>query len=134
MWFYNFFAGNNSDWKEFVSNISIRWQKTIIKWSSSSSNHHSVLVVHYEDVKNDSLAQVERILDFLKQNYDRTELRIKVEDGFGGVQRQHRDEYEHYTRDQKISINEMIMKTIHTLQLHKLDHLFRIKEYKINIL
>lgn len=121
-----FLTGNNSNWKKFAHNIGNRWQKTIIKWSTSN---HSVLVVKYEDLEKDSLSQVVRMLDFLNQDYNRTELAAKLEGGFTDFQRSHGDSYEHYTEDQKREVNAMIMETVNILKAHNLDHLFPISDY-----
>lgn len=120
------FAGNSSNWKKFSHNIGKRWQKTIIEWSTSN---HSVLVVRYEDLKDDSLLQVTRMLYFLNSAYNRTDLMAKLKNGFTAFQRNHTDNYEHYSGDQKREINAMIMDTISILQAHHLDHLFQIREY-----
>ena len=106
--------------------MSIRWQKTIIKWSLSSSPE-SLLVVRYEDLKRDILKQVTRMLDFLHQDYDMTEL---PQIGFDEFKRNRgKVDFEHYIPEQKADINRMVLQTIEILKEKKLDHLFEIREY-----
>ena len=124
------FAGNSSDWKKFAHNIGKRWQKTIIEWSTSN---HSVLVVRYEDLQADSFLQVTRMLDFLGHSYNATDLAAKLRGGYTDFHRNHTDNYEHYSEDQKRELNAMIMDTISVLQAHHLDHLFKIREYVVPV-
>ena len=121
-----FLLGVDSGWKEFVFNITKRWQKTIIKWSIAE---RPLLVVHYEDLKTDQLAQVERMLNFLEIVYNRTELTANLENGFGDFQRNHSQSGEYYSLAQKSEINSMIRETTEQLEKHQLDHLFYIKRY-----
>ena len=122
------YSGNNSDWNVFVHEMSIRWQKTIVKWGTSG---HSVLVVRYEDLKKDYLTQVVRMLDFLKQNYMYTDLVKKLHGGFDLFKRKHSvsDQFEHYTKEQKIKINAIIRETTEILKRHELDLLFQLRQY-----
>ena len=121
-------SGNNSDWNIFVHEMSIRWQKTIVKWSTSG---HSVLVVRYEDLKKDYLTEVVRMLDFLKQNYMYADLVMKLRGGFDLFKRKHSvsDQFEHYTKEQKIKINTIIRETTEILKKHESDHLFQLRQY-----
>ena len=119
-------AGNNSEWQEFVRNITLRWQKTLVKWSTSN---HSVLVVRYEDLKRDQTREVTRMLDFLRQHYDRRELQERLRGGYHDFRRNHTVLYEHYTPGQRRRINAVITQTITTLTSHHLDHLFQLEEY-----
>ena len=90
-----------------------------------------MLVVRYEDLKQDTLSQVIRMLDFLNWNYSRTELAVKLQDGFNAFQRNHTDtdQYEYYTREQRLKINSVITETVSRLKNFQQDHLFKLHEY-----
>lgn len=107
--------------------MSVRWQKSIVKWGGSG---HPVLVVHYEDMKQDYLTQVTRMLDFLKQEYtNRTDLARKLDGGFDKFKRKHSDQFEHYTKKQKIEINTIIAETMDILSEHELEQPFQLRQY-----
>ena len=71
-------------------------------------------MVRYEDLKRDKLEQVARMLDFLHQDYNRTELAAKLEAGFDDFHRKHTamDEYDHYTKEQRAYIKSIVNSTI----------------------
>lgn len=85
-------------------------------------------------MRDDSLSQVARMLDFLNQDYNRTDLAAKLKDGYTEFQRNHsKNNYDRYSSDQKKEINAIIMATIDILRAHHLDHLFQIKDYMATV-
>jgi hypothetical protein len=124
----NFFSGNNQEWEEYVHAIGERWSKTIVKWYGLAHRlNYSILIVRYENVKEDSLKQVARMLDFL--HFDHRLAELPAGD-FTDVQRKHREEYEHYTESQKEFVSSMIISTMNTLELMGVDHkVLGLKEY-----
>lgn len=125
--------GPDSMWEMYVHNMSVRWQKTIVKWLTTSSTH-PVLVVHYEDLVNNSLTEVQRMLDFLKFDYgSKKDLGLMLEGGYTRFKRQHNHSTatDYYTASLKAKVNGMIQDTIKILQQHKLYHYFHIADYII---
>ena len=92
----------------------MRWQRTLLNWIVSARQlNHPLLVVRYEDLKADKVKEVARMLDFLHQDYNRTDLAIKLEDGFDTFHRTHSaaDDYDHYTKEQRDYIKSIILST-----------------------
>ena len=87
------------------------------------------MVVKFEDIKMDHVTQVERMLGFLEFPFDSTDLKAKLNNGFDVFRRPHKEEFEHYTQEQKKYINTIILDTIKILSEHKMEHFFDIEEY-----
>ena len=62
---YCYYTGTNSDWNDFVHEQALIWERTVLAWVSNNHNH-PVLVVKYEDLKNETVAELKRMLDFLQ--------------------------------------------------------------------
>ncbi len=110
--------------------MSVRWQKTIVKWSMPSHSR-ALLVVRYEDLKKDMLRVVLRMLDFLQQDYNSTAVATALKGGYDKFRRSRaeKDGFQHFTPQQKDKVNGMILQTLEILKEHKLGHLFKIREY-----
>ncbi len=83
-----------------------------------------LLVVRYEDMKKDKVEQVSRMLDFLQQDYNRTELAARLEDEFDKFHRSHtaEDNYDHYTEKQRAYVRFLIKSTANKLQSMKVHY------------
>ena len=90
------------------------WQQTIQSWVTADLNH-PVLAVKYEDLRLDTVAELERVLDFLQTPYSTLileELALNIqEDNLSVV----------YTTDQRHYVNSIIKSTIETLATLKVD-------------
>lgn len=126
------FLGDHKGWDQYVRAIGERWGKTIVKWVGSAHRlKYPILIVHYDDLLEGSLAQVMRMLEFLKYDYDRAELAAKLEDGFMDVQRKHTQQFEHYTADQKGFVRSMLNSTMQMLQSMNISYEgLKLKEYQ----
>lgn len=123
-------SGDNREWDEYVHTIGGRWQKTIVEWFVKSVNFsHPIMVVRYEDIKEDHVTQVERMLNFLEFPFDKTELEEKLNRGFETFKRPHREEFEHYTPEQKKYVNTMLLDTIKILTQHNMEQFFKLEDY-----
>ena len=72
---------NNTEWDQSVDYNIKWWSKMIQYWLVNSTR--PVLIVKYEDMKQDPVLQVKRILHFLKYHHlTDEELRIKLKDGY----------------------------------------------------
>ena len=123
-------SGNNSEWDKYIRAIGERWQKTIVKWFVKSVNFsRPIMVVRYEDIKADYITQVERMLKFLEFPIDKTELDTKLNQGFETFRRPHKEEFEHYTNEQKKYVNTMLLDTIKILTHHNMEQFFQLEDY-----
>lgn len=87
------------------------------------------MVVRYEDIKADHVTQVKRMLTFLEHPIDGDALDMKLNDGFVAFRRTHKEDFEHYSSEQKKFINSMLYDTIKILTQHNMEHLFRLEDY-----
>lgn len=101
-----------------------------MKWFVKSANFsRPVMVVRYEDIKEDHVMQVKKMLKFLEYPFDEAELYAKLNDGFNTFRRPHKEDFEHYSQEQKKFINTMLLDTIKILAQHKIEHLFQLEDY-----
>ena len=125
-----FISGNNSEWDEYVHAIGERWQKTIVEWFVKSVNFsRPIMVVRYEDIKEDHVTQVERMLRFLEFPFDKRQLEEKLNREFKTFKRPHKEEFEHYTSEQKKYVNTILLDTIRILTQHKMEQFFKLEDY-----
>ena len=91
-------------------------------------NTHPVLVVEYDSLRSNQLAEVERMLHFLSFPFDTDELRVKLEaGGFDSFRRMHDDKarrFEHFTSEQKVFVNSVIERVINKLSTSQVSHKF----------
>ena len=107
-----------------------RWKKTIVEWFIKSVNFsHPIMVVRYEDIKEDRIGQVERMLKFLEYPFDKTELEVKLHREFEAFKRPHKEEFEHYTPEQKKYVNTILLDTIKILTQHNMEQFFKLEDY-----
>ncbi|XP_011405847.1 PREDICTED: WSCD family member GA21586-like [Amphimedon queenslandica] len=107
-----YFGYNNKDWDDYL-NYHIKWWSKLIRyWVVGSSV--PVLVVKFEDLKQDPVQEVKRILDFINyQQLTVEELSLKMKDGFNAFHRNKTvpdDINRLYTKQQIHIVNEHIKK------------------------
>ena len=101
-----------------------------MKWFIKSVNFsRPIMVVRYEDIKSDHVAQVERMLKFLEFPFDKTELDAKLSHGFETFRRSHKTSFEHYTYEQKKFVNTMLLDTIKILSQYNMEQFFQLEQY-----
>lgn len=101
-----------------------------MEWFVKSVNFsHPTMVVRYEDIKQDRVAQVERMLKFLEFPFDKRDLERRLHHGFETFKRPHKEEFEHYTIEQKKYINAILLDTIKILTQHNMEQFFKLDDY-----
>lgn len=78
--------------------------------------HYPLLIVHYEDIRDDKLREVERMLQFLKFQYNRTELAAKLREDFDELKRHHTEDFDHYTATQRNYVQSIMEEVKEWLQ------------------
>lgn len=91
----------------------------MLAWVSNNHNH-PVLVVMYEDLKKDTLTELKRMLDFLQVPYSRSRLIEVVSRGYSTYKRQHVEEFDHYTTEQREVVCSAIERVSKALQENSL--------------
>lgn len=95
------------------------WERTVLAWVSDNHNH-PVLVVKYEDLKNNTVAELRKMLDFLQVPYSLSRLQYVVGRGYSMYKRKHDEEFDHYTVDQRDTVRSAIERVARTLEEHNL--------------
>ncbi len=106
-------TGKNPNWIRFVHTISQRWQTYFEHWALSG---FPVLVVHYEDLKVNTVVTVMRILEFLKFPYSEEEVRDRLSEDFSLFRRTTHPTFEHFSIAQKNYIRSKIKETLALLK------------------
>ena len=106
----------------------LKWQSYFTGWVLGNLGH-PLLVVRFEDLKKDAAAEIKRIMDFLKVPYSDGEVRKRLMEGFGGFQRKHHDEYDHFMPEQRQSVLSVVQQTVHLLSNGNHHDSFGVEEY-----
>lgn len=81
-----------------------------------------VLVVHYEDLKENKTKIVKKILDFLNVDYSEKELQLKLRERDDRFHRKHIQDFDHFTIEQRDFVNHVLGNTQYMLRTSKLQH------------
>ena len=78
-----------------------------------------VLVVRYEDLKRNAIAEVKKILGFLRfVQVPEQEIESRLLSGFQNFYRNHTDLFDHYTQEQKTYVNTVIRRVEEQINQH----------------
>lgn len=107
------------------------WLKRIRNWIVQQPPQHPVMVVKYEDLKEDTLREVERILTFLKLPFSREEVSEKLARDFTTFKRPHRegDNFKRYTDKQMASMKSTVMEAIQLIEDNDISDIVTLDEY-----
>ena len=95
----------------------------IRNWLVNNRNH-PVLVVKYEELKQNTLQEVLRMLNFLKVPYSKDMVVEKLTAGFNSFQRSHHeDDFDHYIPEQRNFVRKVVISTNKLLEENHLSHL-----------
>ena len=125
-------VGDNPEWEAII-------QKQAKKWKNMINNHvikrrptHPLLVVRYEDLKLDSVREVERMLHFLGIAIERDELIQRLEqNSFNKYHRNHTrsSQFNPYTPSQIKYWNSVISDVDNSLQTNGITNFIPLKNY-----
>lgn len=119
--------GENERWHEFVLKQVNRWRAMIRNWVIKRQDH-PVLVVKYESLKFELVAQSKRMLDFLGINYSK----LQLENLLNHVQtfhRNHSNDFDHYTPYQRSYVHSVVKETISLLHTNHLSDAVDFNDY-----
>lgn len=84
----------------------------------------------YEAVKNDSIGQVKRMLEFLGTDYDHNTVEENLRTGFDAFRRGHAPEdFEHFTTLQENCVNEGVREIRNLLASTNKSHVLNVDQY-----
>ncbi len=79
----------------------------MLAWSMNNHDH-PVLIVKYEDIKNNIQSELRRMLDFLQVPYSSSRLKDVVARGYRMYRREHSETFDHYTPGQRDTVTSAI--------------------------
>ena len=94
-------------------------------------NHgHPVHVVNYEDLKRDTVKEVEKILDFLQFPYSHDEVVERLREDYTDLQRPHtHEDFQHYFPKLKENLRTTLLTMMATANASGKADLFLFNEY-----
>ena len=123
-------AGENRKWNVSVHRKALKWQQTIFAWVVNNMDH-PVIVIRYEDMKANTSRELQRMLDFLQVPYTEAQFQRVVNNGYEKFKRRHspRDDYDHYTSEQRAFVNSVIRSTHSVLEEYHLSEICTVYDY-----
>lgn len=126
----SFPIGSNRDWNRFLLLMCNRWYNLYTRWFASAvENNVPILVVRYEDIKQNKVLEIEKMLKFLRFEVSHYVVMDKLHDDFEVFHRSHSDMFEHYTEVQQKKVNNIILKADRFLKSYDRKNLFLLREY-----
>ena len=102
------FPLETSRWVKFAEFYVERWRERTVNWVLGNDKH-PVHVVNYENLKRDTVGEVEKILDFLQFPYSHDELTERLRENYTEFQRVHTHKsFQHYSPEQKEMLNSKL--------------------------
>ena len=86
-------------------------------------------VVRYEDLKTNTIGEVQKLLKFLGVPYSEQEINGRLQAGFNDFYRNHHDDFRHFTPEQERFVSGLVNQTIATLKVYGLDSRFSFQDY-----
>ena len=106
------------------------WKSHTSRWIINGKDN-PFLIVRYEDLKQNTIKEVLRMVEFLgfKDLFTEDSIQDKLGNGYNSFYRNHQDDFEHFTADQKALIRRTVEETAQLLAKQGLEHSFRIEDY-----
>lgn len=120
-------AGENSRWSDFVQGQARKWFVMISNWIHKNKKHPLILV-KYEQLKNNTAYEMHRVLKFLGIELTIKDVQTRIDNGFTIFHRRRNNvTFEHFTMAQKQWVNSAILNA--STLFNKLDF----REYLVYI-
>lgn len=103
----------------------------ILNWALNLSPQHQVLVVRYEDLKQDTMKEVERMVTFLGLPFNEEAVTQRLAEDFTVFKRLHKqeDDFKRYTDDQTVHMRSVVLKAIKLVKDKNMAHIIRLNDY-----
>ena len=93
-------------------------------------DQYPVHILRYEDLKNNTLHEIERTLDFLGVFYDHDTVVDRLREDYSEFHRSHQaDNFEHYSPQQKLLLSGTLLDTMAAAEKAGKSSLLRLNEY-----
>lgn len=111
-------AGQNPDWRDYVTRMTDRWKRHICGWLINGYNN-PIHIIAYESLKANKSYEMFKALEFLggkKLSLEYISSKISLD--YNKFYRNHTDSFEHYSPDQEKYISQIVLDTINLLKVH----------------
>ena len=127
--YYYFLLLETEKWIKFSGRYFDRWKERTINWVFNNHSH-PVHVVSYEDLKRDTVGEVEKILDFLRFPYSHNDLVERLRQDYTVFQRPHtNDDFQHFSPEQKENLRTTLLTVMARAKACGKSDLFHFDEY-----
>ena len=129
---YSNYAGENPEWEAIIHKQAKKWKNMIYNHVIKRKPTHPLLVVRYEDLKHDSIGEVQRMLDFLDITIERDEVVQRLQqNSFNKYHRNHTrsSQFNPYTPSQIKYWNSVISETEKSLQSNGITNFIPLRSY-----
>ena len=100
------FVVNNSAWYREVRRRCLEWKTHVTKWLKVTKV--PVLVVGFENLKNDTYTELKRMLDFLEYPYSEDNVLCAIKSPSENFHRKHQKDQDVFSSElQKIIVNDI---------------------------
>lgn len=129
MFLHWYYTGNHPGWNATIYSQMTNWEAMVTHLLINNTRHHSVLLVRYEDLKSNTLHEVQRMLKFLQvpMNSVHSSELAQLE-AFHKFHRNTSYTFDHYTHEQKMFVNSVIAHVAKQLQAHGI-HSLNVEKY-----
>ena len=111
----------------------IDWKTRLRLWVIEQ-DQYPVHILRYEDLKNNTLHEIEKTLDFLGVFYDHETVADRIKKDYSEFQRPHKtDNFEHYSPQQKLLLSRTLLDTMAAAERAGKSSLLRLNEYIVTI-
>ena len=123
------FPVDEEKWDMFLRQYMRHWSSRLLQWIIYQDKH-PIHILRYEDLKQDTVGEIEKTLDFLDVSYDPETVRKKLNLDYADFKRPHdRNDYEHYSVEQKEFVKSVLLDVNVAARRAKKAHLLRLDEY-----
>lgn len=133
--FVCFFPVVSDSWDEFLHSYMTFWVERVQNWVLvEHSGDHPVMVVRYEDLKQNTTKEVGRMLSFLQIPLSSEDLAQRLKEDFTTFRRSHSEgDFEHYTAAQKLHLKSSLQHAIGLAAENNMTQVLRLNDYLIDL-
>ena len=126
---FSMFPVDEEKWDMFLRGYMRHWSSRLLQWIIYQDKH-PIHILRYEDLKQDTVGEIEKTLDFLDVSYDPETVRKKLNLDYTDFKRPHdRNEYEHYSVEQKEFVKSVLLDVNVAARRAKKARLLRLDDY-----
>ena len=107
------------------------WSTRLHQWVINQDKY-PVHILHYEDLRQDFVEEIEKVLIFLNVAYDSDTLKSKLSEDYTEYRRPHHsDEFEHFSEKQKELVRSFMLDVNNAADRVNKSSLLRLEEYTL---